>query len=181
MFKFRKHHYTCRPIPHAAAVAFIAEHHYSKGAGALSSVRIGLFRKSSGELVGVSLWMMASAGACKRYKVGGAELLALSRLAIAPEVPTNGASFLIGWSIRYIRKTRKEIKALVTYADGMQKHTGAIYRASNWTFDGDTGKTYRWKDADGRLRSCLAHRVAYMDQHFTRVGPYSKKRFVYWL
>jgi hypothetical protein len=77
-------------------------------------------------------------------------VLALSRLAIAPEVPKNGASFLLGASMRLIDRGRWP--CLVTYADEMQGHTGAIYRATNWEYCGMTAKeTAFFKD--GRMIS----------------------------
>ena len=163
---FRKAEWETRPISHAAADGFITKHHYSKGMGRVSSVRLGLFRKVDMLMMGAAVYMMAPRGVSKRYKTGAKDILALSRLAVAPLVPCNGASFLIGASIRYIAQHRTDIKMLVTYADGMQQHTGAIYRASNWTYDGQTPKTYR-------------HTVAYMRANYLREGPYFKERFIW--
>lgn len=76
-------------------------------------------------------------------------VLALSRLAVAPSVPKNGASFLIGRSIRLIRRDPRW-HTLLTYADTAQGHTGAIYRATNWTYLGITAPGRRWVSHDGR-------------------------------
>ena len=176
---FKKADWETRPISHAAADGFITAHHYSKGMGHVSSVRLGLFRRVDMMLMGVAVYMMAPRGVSKRYQTGPKDILALSRLAVAPMVPCNGASYLIGASIRHIASTRPKIKMLITFADGMRQHTGAIYKASNWTYDGQTPKTYRWKDSDGRLVSRLAHRVAYMDANYLRSGPYFKQRFIW--
>jgi hypothetical protein len=64
-------------------------------------------------------------------------VLALSRLAIEPDVPGNAASFLLGHSEKLIWKSGMW-DTLITYADEWQGHTGAIYRAANWEYVGLT-------------------------------------------
>ena len=79
-----------------------------------------------------------------------AGVLALSRLVVAPEMPTNAASFLLGGSMRQIDRDRWPV--LLTYADTRQGHTGAIYRATNWTCDGPVPAGDVWIDGTGRQR-----------------------------
>jgi hypothetical protein len=63
-------------------------------------------------------------------------VLCLSRLAILPDVPANACSFLLARSRRLIDD--KAWPCLVTYADEWRGHTGAIYRADNWQYEGLT-------------------------------------------
>ena len=68
---------------------------------------------------------------------------------------------------------------LVTYADQGQGHTGAIYRATNWQYDGLTKPAWRWENSSGEMRSSLAHRVSDMRaMGWKRSGPYAKHRFI---
>ncbi len=39
---------------------------------------------------------------------------------------------------------------LLTYADTALGHTGAIYRATNWTCDGEVSAGDTWTDVEGR-------------------------------
>ena len=139
--------YAVRPIAHADAAAFIREHHYARGCANTSVLATGLFLGAV--LVGASLWMPPTR-VCGESVAGSGwrGVLALSRLAVAPEVPTNGASFLIGRSIRLLRRDPRWTH-LVTYADESQGHTGAIYLATNWTPQGRTRPEARWLTSDG--------------------------------
>jgi len=63
--------------------------------------------------------------------------LALSRFVLSPEVPKNGASFLLSRSVALI-KSDGRWDCLVTYADEWQGHTGTMYRAAGWDYAGKT-------------------------------------------
>lgn len=65
-----------------------------------------------------------------------AGVLALSRLVIEPDVPRNACSFLLSRSVKLIDRSRWPF--LVTYADEWRGHTGTIYLAAGWKFDGFT-------------------------------------------
>ena len=172
-------------VPHAEAAAFIREHHYAKGCSNTGKA-FGLRRLSDGALMGAALWLpptkLAAAHAC-RLDGKDAErwrgVLALSRLAIHPDVPTNGASFLIGRCVRALRRERV-YHLLVTYADDSQGHTGAIYRATNWTEAGHTKPEPRWLDKDGMQVARKATRTnAEMRVLGHEVsGHYCKRRFI---
>lgn len=42
-------------------------------------------------------------------------------------------------------------QVLVTYADRGEGHEGRIYRATNWTFAGETAPERRWTSAGGEM------------------------------
>lgn len=112
----------------------------------------GLFRRGEwpfGHVHGACVWM-AQVPLMTRF---GKPPLVLTRLAIEPHVPRNAASFLLRRSMRLIDRQRWPV--LVTYADEGQGHTGGIYTAAGWTFDGIGGEiTYR-NPATGEWRSSL--------------------------
>jgi hypothetical protein len=127
----------------------VAKHHYSKGGSNTATYRHGLFKKDSDKCMGVAWWIPPTkAAALSTYPSNWKGVLALSRLAVVPDVPTNGASFLLGASMRMIDRTKWP--CLVTYADEMQGHTGAIYRATNWEYCGMTAKEATFFK-DGRM------------------------------
>jgi len=72
----------------------------------------------------------------KRY--GGRVVWEMSRLWVAPEIPTNAESWLIARSVQHIKSNHRHVALLVTYADPSAGHTGTIYKASNWSPDGRT-------------------------------------------
>jgi hypothetical protein len=141
-------------LPHAEAVEFIERQHYAGGAPNTSTYRHALFAVDDWHTVhGVALWLPPTRPAA--VSVAGdrdpSGVLTLSRLVVAPHVPTNGASFLLGRSMRLIDPTRWH--TLVTYADTRQGHTGAIYRATNWTYVGEVPGSSSWLDPNGVQRS----------------------------
>ena len=175
-----KRDYRVVSVPHKVAAPFIREHHYAKGCSNTAKVCFALYRLSDGAIVGAAMWMLPPAGGVKKYGFGVRNMLSLSRLAVHPDVPCNGASFLVGACIRRIARDMPEIMALITFADEMQGHEGAIYRATNWRYEGQTAASYRWVDQDGKLvskYSTKTQRVATLDAKYRRVGPFKKHRF----
>lgn len=137
------------------AKALIVEHHYAKSVSFMGVYILGLFRRGETDIKGVSWWIPPAKASVDKYNPGGHKrTLALHRLVVMPGVPTNGASFLIGRSIRYIRQ-QGLYNYLITYADTWQGHTGAIYKATNWEYRGLTQKKPVWLAADGRQVSTL--------------------------
>jgi hypothetical protein len=129
-----------RSLSHADAAAIVRQFHYSKTTANTSVERHGLF-SPAGELVGAAMWMPPTKPAALSVSDDWKTVLCLSRLAISPDVPGNGASFLLGASMRLIdRKWR----TLLTYADTAQGHAGAIYLATNWERLGERKGDPRW-------------------------------------
>jgi hypothetical protein len=130
----------------------VEREHYAAGAANTATYRHGLFRVGDifdEQCVGVALWIPPTkAAAAATYPERWTGVLALSRLAIEPDVPKNAASFLLGASMRLI--DRGKWPCLVTYADEWRGHVGAIYRATNWEYCGLT-KPERVYTIGGRM------------------------------
>lgn len=139
---------------HSEAVALVKQLHYARSAPNTSTYRHGLYRTDSepfrGDLLGVAIWLPPTRAAAETVAGNWRGVLALSRLVIAPTVPTNGASFLLGRSMRMIDRTVWPV--LVTYADTAQGHTGAIYRATNWQEVGPVPAGDTWVGPNGEQR-----------------------------
>ena len=58
------------------------------------------------------------------------------RMWLSDKMPKNSESRCIGWLIKYLRKNYPELKALISYADGLRNKTGVIYQASNFIYLG---------------------------------------------
>ena len=141
--RLRRSEWEVRTVDLATAQALVRQHHYSGGGANTATYRHGLFRKEDDQCLGVAWWIPPTKTAANAtYPDDWRGVLALTRLAIAPEVPKNGASFLLGASMKMIDRIRWP--CLVTYADEMQGHTGAIYRATNWEYCGMTAKEATW-------------------------------------
>ena len=170
------------PLDFKTAKAFVAKHHYSKGCSHTAVHAHGLYRRGSYELLGVALWLPPTKPAAMSVnQIHWRRVLSLSRLCVHPDVPSNAATFLMGRSIRLIRQEGKWI-SLVTYADEFREHTGAIYRATNWTYVGKMKGAARWEDENGKQVSVLATKsrtVAQMQAFgYRKIGTFDKHKFV---
>lgn len=146
----RRSDYLIDSIPLGMAQELIAAFHYARGSANTAVYRHGLFHRDDPlGCLGAALWMPPTRAAAEAVDPDWRRVLTLSRLVIEPGMPTNAASFLLGQSIRLIRRDGR-FRTLVTYADEGQGHTGAIYRATNWAYTGTRPGDPVWIDARGR-------------------------------
>lgn len=138
--RLRKAEWEVRPVSFDFARRFIKTHHYAAGASNTATVLHGLFRVGDifdEQAQGVAWWIPPTKSAVlATYPANWQGVLCLSRMAIAPGVPANACSFLLARSRRGI--DRNAWPCLVTYADEWRGHTGVIYRADNWQYEGLT-------------------------------------------
>jgi len=161
---------------------FVTRHHYSGGMSNTGTHFHGLFRVDGFELMGVAAWLPPTRVAAESVnKDNWQRVLSLTRLAVHPDVPKNGASFLMAASMRMIEQEQKWV-SLVTYADTFRNHTGAIYKAANWTYVGITPPTTRWENNEGRQiarKSTVSRTKAEMEALGLRMtGAFAKHKFV---
>lgn len=128
------------------ARAIVRSEHYSGGASNTGIIH-GLYRAKPLALCGVAWWIPPTRTCAAAWWSKPEEVLSLSRLAILPEVPKNGCTFLLARSVRILPP---QWRCLITYADTWQGHTGAIYRAAGWEYMGLT-KPERTYVKDGRM------------------------------
>lgn len=181
---FRKRDWIVADVDMTTAYELIVEEHYAKGASNTAVYLHGLYPSNwlwHNECVGVAWWIPPTKHAGIALAGDGwGGVLSLSRLAIRPDVPKNAASFLLSKSVRLIDRTRWP--TLVTYADSWRGHTGTIYRAAGWTYDGETkpGAVYSIKGrmtarkAGNRTRTHADMMALGAEFH----GQHSKSRFV---
>lgn len=153
--------YTVETVTLTTCHELVATYHYAKGGPNTAVFRHGLFHRDDPlTCLGIAWWLPPTKVAANAvWPTNWRAVLTLTRLVIAPEVPQNGASYLLGRSVRHIRRDPRW-ECLVTYADESQGHTGAIYRAAGWEYMGMTASEARWVDSDGRQVSRKAGPVS---------------------
>jgi hypothetical protein len=130
--------------------------------------------------VGMIVYAMPPPETAVRY---GGLTWEMARLWIADDIPSNGESWLIAQSIKYIKRERPDVLTLVTYADPSAGHRGTIYKASNWIPDGctDDGRTtprFDLQDAkSGKRYGRRSHVPTGVET--IRLPRVSKQRFIY--
>ena len=181
--RLRKSEWEVRSAPLAVAQRLVVDHHYAKGGSNTGTYVHGLFRTDDlwSECVGVAWWIPPTRSAAEATFPGRWQgVLCLSRLVIAPGVPHNACSFLLARSRKLI--DRERWPCLVTYADDWRGHTGAIYRADNWSYRGKT-RPERTYQIDGRMvaRKAGPHTRTHAEMlalGAELVGSFSKHKFV---
>lgn len=157
--------------------AMIKKHYLGRWPGVCTLI-LGMRRDTC--LLGVVVYALPPRETAKRY---GGTTWELARLWIDDSVPQNAETWLIAQSIRHIKRSHPEVRMLVSYADPSVDHTGTIYKASNWLYDGRTDqerKTPRFDYADadtGKRYSRRGHVPKTVS--IARVPRVSKHRFTY--
>jgi len=139
---------TVREISKVVARDFIEKYHYTKK---FSSTRyaLGIFYKEDTEhvfftgdneqLIGCMTYGHPVSNRTVNSIVDDLELdevLELTRLVCLDGYGKNLESFVIAKSFDWLKKNDSQVKILVSYADPEQAHTGGIYRATNWIYQG---------------------------------------------
>lgn len=134
--------YFVQDVPLEIAQRLVRQHHYAKGGSNTAVFTHGLFRKDDPMFCRAVAWWLTptKAAALANHPSNWQAVLALTRLVVIPGEPTNAASFLIAKSIDLIKRDHRW-NLLLTFADTEQGHSGAIYRATNWTPAGQTKPT----------------------------------------
>lgn len=164
---FDRSRYEVGIIGYSEAKQFIEEHHYA-GTYVASRMQVGLWHKPSpfrGEhLAGVIAFSVPIQNASIPAWFPGArpsEGVEIGRLALLPEVPGNGETFTLARAFRLLRRTLPEVKAVLSYADPMERHdhdgtlvkrghTGTIYAAFSSVFLGRSSARTLTLARDGR-------------------------------
>lgn len=127
------------------AKAIIEKYHYLGKKDFMFTIAYGLFEKGKDELLGCAVFGVVGGALALKSHFGvdnthSNEYLELTRLVMNPNLNgCNATSFLLGNSIKIIKRDFKEIKAIVSLADNTL-HNGAIYQSTNFKYYGLTNK-----------------------------------------
>ncbi len=103
----------------------LASAHYL---GPVSSARVCFAGWVADELVACQAWRWPTA------RMVPTDWLELSRWCLTLEAGENAGSRMMGYVRRWIRRNIPKVTALVSYSDPSRGHTGALYRASGWSY-----------------------------------------------
>jgi len=138
------------PIGNREAVEFIQKYHYTYSLGhGRSQIRFGAVM--DGELVAVCTFAGVTRNeSLIRLGRSPGEVRELTRLCRrAGYENRNLLSWFLSRSMRMLRGVRSSTRLLLSFADGTFGHSGSVYRACNWKFDGWSGRSYWYVDRDG--------------------------------
>ena len=134
-----------KSIDKNSAKDIIANYHYLGKKAFMFTVAYGLYEKGKEELLGCAVFGVVGGSLALRSHFGvdnshSNEYLGLTRLVMHPNLNgCNATSFLLGNSIKSIKRDFKDIKAIVSLSDNTL-HNGAIYQSTNFKYYGLTNK-----------------------------------------
>jgi hypothetical protein len=145
--------YTVARIPCKTAKEYIIKNHYSHGCHNAPSPCYGLF--DGEKLIGV-LMFATPCSENVRASIFGEEykncVTELHRLHILDITPKNTESWFISRCLKLLLKDKPQIRAVISFSDLTEGHSGVIYQATNAFRCGQTGKATFYLDENGRLR-----------------------------
>ena len=149
-----------RQIDKPTAKKMVVKYHYSK-LWTKCSVALGLFidtgkqhsffDEQEEKMIGVIVYgdpIGRLTGQSISDEIKRTEVLELTRLFIHDGYGSNIESWFISQSFNWLRKNKSEIKALISYASPVEGHSGTIYQATNWIYQGNeigTGDAYMYR------------------------------------
>lgn len=106
------------------------------------------------------------------------ECAELTRVALTEHV--SPVSEIVSKVIVVIKAKSPGLRLLVSYADPLQGHNGAIYQAMNWVHDGTAGERRQWLINDMWRNDTHTYRLSKQqrDSYPTRIIP-QKYRYLY--
>ena len=135
---------------HRAARFACERWHYSRKITVGGLVTIGVWEDDS--FIGTLVYSKGSGKTTNCRKYGLAETNDAAELCrIALREHQTPVSRMIAISTRMVRRQSPGLRMLISYADPMHGHAGAIYQAANWLYVGDTPPTKMYRDRRGRL------------------------------
>jgi hypothetical protein len=79
------------------------------------------------------------------------KFIEFARMYLFDEVPKNAESYFIGRTLKLLAKKYPTYEGVVTWADKNIGHTGTVYLASNFNFDGMSRATKKFKSSTGKI------------------------------
>lgn len=127
--------------------SFVEKNHYSRS---INGVKISCCFKVevNGRLIGGVIFGALSTTAWKRFSDSEQKVLELRRLVLVDEAGKNSESRVVGWCLRWVKKNFLGVDVVVSYADPLHGHSGAIYRAANFKYAGVGSRDVGFKDRE---------------------------------
>ncbi len=173
----------------AVAKELLVQKHYHHSFPGGTQLALGVFLIL--RLVGA---LTLGAGPAQAHRLvdgaGPQDCLALTRLWLSDQLPSNSESRVLGCVLRALRSST-EVKFVISYADPTQGHVGYIYQSSNWLYTGLSQATPLYDIGDGKLYHSRTlsqifgtHSLKYLRDHGVQarlVPQQPKHRYIYFL
>lgn len=147
----------------------------------------------NGKLIGVAVFAKPTRlETAAKQNICYNNILELTRLVIHPEYQSwNFASWFISKCTKSIKTSHPQISMLISFADLTFGHSGTVYKASNWEFDGYSeasywyyykreNRIYHKKTIWNRARDDnMTEKEYYIKHNLIKVWGQEKARYIY--
>jgi hypothetical protein len=128
----------------------------------------------------------------KRLGLKQTQCRELIRFCISPLFHNdNLGSWFLSKSMSILYKMIDDLKVLVSFADNTVGHTGILYKAANFEYDGQCGPSYYWMHGDGwimhkktmwdhAMKNGISEEQMAEKSGYTKINCLQKSRFLYW-
>lgn len=103
--------------------------------------------------------------------------LEFSRLWVSDSLGKNTESWFMSKCLKALKKKHKQYEGVVTWADGSRGHSGTVYLAANFKYDGDSRKVKKYI---GKNKKQIYQRTATRGDEICIGEDAPKKRFIYY-
>jgi len=150
---------------------FIKEYHYLKRMPAGILACFALYDKDEVFPVGGAVFSNGRIQYDKKY-------IEFARLYLYDEIPKNSETFFIGKCLRLLQKKFPKYEGIVSWSDSNKGHVGTIYKASNFSYDGNSRLVKKYKSNSNRI---VYQRTVENENNFEFLGyDKPKKRWIYY-
>ena len=127
---------------------FLGKYHY---AGRVNKSGIRYAAMLGNDIVAVCVFDSPTRNeSATRLGLSKGKLIELTRFCIHPSYhKKNFASWFLARCVKLLQSDRPLITTIIAFADSSYNHSGAIYKASNWKYDGDTKPSYWYVSDEG--------------------------------
>lgn len=131
----------------------------------------------------------ATPNIARPYQLSQGQVLELTRMALNGKQESTSKAMAI--SLRLIRQAAPLAQLIVSYADIDQQHTGTIYQATNWIYEGKCNvgsrthfiihgkKTHNKSVHSKGVRQTILDVRKYLDPHATEFYSQGKHKYTY--
>ena len=138
---------------------FIETWHYSKSARSLKQKYVFKLVDQSNQLIGVAIYGQPMS---RHHK----DVIELRRLCLIDDTPRNTESWFIARTLKWLR-ANTTYSSVISFADPNHGHSGTIYKASNFQYNGREGngnpRVVQYGDKQYHMRQFYQKR----DGHYT--------------
>jgi len=165
---------------HEAAKYACLNWHYSKTIPVGKLVKIGVWENN--KFVGVVIFgRAANKSLGTPYNLLQTECCELVRIALTKHITP--VSRIMSIAIKLLKNIHKNLKLIISFADGEQNHHGGIYQANNWVYVGKTNSAdeylYKGKRWHGRaFRKSFGSHLNYIDKGLKIIHGSQKHRYL---